>query len=1007
MQTCEIMKNKSKKVFDIFYSWNFGSINIRTGDEKSEGSKMYMVTKNVASKNLLFCSLQEVRYRNNGDKIISLDTGESYAFKWSGPKRRRDAGVGVLIKKCDEVSCEDPDIMNPRLIAMNLKVCGFNIRLVNAYAPTDSDSSESKKDEFYRLLRKACITQKNQKLIVTGDFNATTSVSLTKCNYNGTQIIDDPLCNDNGSRIKTFCRSMKLSMSQTYFEHPLEERYTWFSSDGKTKKVLDYVLVNELIQNYIKECKVCQNFDIESDHRMVITSVCSPKTKKARRKVRQKQIVKQKLDENALKNEDTRKKFVQWVTKSILETGIDESIDKSNTIIKTLNSAAQATLPNKRKNNKTNETWKDDIDLNALLSERSVTAHGSVDFKRLTKLIKRRVNHLRNEKIKAEADIINEHANRKEVEQLFRKFKSDNSSFKNERPISKCEPSKLKAYFHKHFTSPQIEEEPIELEDVPEFITKLKQISTQKLNVMPPEEKEIVEVIKNLKETKASNDIPIAFIKCATDSKEFITEIVQLYQSVWETNVIPKCWGHSKLVALWKGASKGKSNDATSYRGLQIGSSLCKILSIIIINRLKCWYDSQLLDQQQGFRAGRGTTDGIFIAKRVQQITDKMKKPVFLLFVDLTAAFDHVERAWLFKTIYQRFSNEEERKLIRLIESLYSFTTTALAETPDDIFRLTSGVRQGGPESPMLYNLYMDYVMRIFMNASQKQNIRFLKLKFYIPRSASGTGRDTTGMQLVDWIGYADDLLLFFEDEKSLCKGIKLLDEIFDRYRLSINVTKTKSMILNNQYRQTNYPKCISKLRGEELVNVTNYRYLGCEIKYDEPTTGDAELTLRYDAADSKFYSLSRNILNRKIKLKTRTMMLNSLVRSRMVYGCQTWCLTSTQTKKMDSNYFTYLRKMATGGYRRKEGSWSYVHTNEQLLNMSGTTSVNTFVHKQQKKYVAHLVRRPNTCMMKQLLFNSNKSKKRGQLNTLLTSVIRNERCLAEELFKNALERKF
>ena len=148
--------------------------------------------------------------------------------------------------------------------------------------------------------------------------------------------------------------------------------------------------------------------------------------------------------------------------------------------------------------------------------------------------------------------------------------------------------------------------------------------------------------------------------------------------------------------------------------------------------------------------------------------------------------------------------------------------------------------------------------MRIFMNASQKQNIRFLKLKFYIPRSASGTGRDTTGMQLVDWIGYADDLLLFFEDEKSLCKGIKLLDEIFDRYRLSINVTKTKSMILNNQYRQTNYPKCISKLRGEELVNVTNYRYLGCEMKYDEPTTGDAELTLRYDAADSKLFIVKK-----------------------------------------------------------------------------------------------------------------------------------------------------
>ena len=73
----------------------------------------------------------------------------------------------------------------------------------------------------------------------------------------------------------------------------------------------------------------------------------------------------------------------------------------------------------------------------------------------------------------------------------------------------------------------------------------------------------------------------------------------------------------------------------------------------------------------------------------------------------------------------------------------------------------------------MLYNLYMDYVMRIFINACQKQNIRFLNLNYYIPSSVSrsNTSRDTTGVQIVDWSGYADDLLLFFEDEQSLCNG--------------------------------------------------------------------------------------------------------------------------------------------------------------------------------------------------------------------------------------------
>ena len=39
-----------------------------------------------------------------------------------------------MIKICNEISFEDPDIATPKLLAMNLKICGFNVRLVNAYA---------------------------------------------------------------------------------------------------------------------------------------------------------------------------------------------------------------------------------------------------------------------------------------------------------------------------------------------------------------------------------------------------------------------------------------------------------------------------------------------------------------------------------------------------------------------------------------------------------------------------------------------------------------------------------------------------------------------------------------------------------------------------------------------------------------------------------------------------------------------------------------------------------
>ena len=43
---------------------------------------------------------------------------------------------------------------------MNLEIRRFNVRLVNVYSTTESDSSENKKNSFYMLLNKAGQTRK-------------------------------------------------------------------------------------------------------------------------------------------------------------------------------------------------------------------------------------------------------------------------------------------------------------------------------------------------------------------------------------------------------------------------------------------------------------------------------------------------------------------------------------------------------------------------------------------------------------------------------------------------------------------------------------------------------------------------------------------------------------------------------------------------------------------------------------------------------------------------------
>ena len=451
-------------------------------------------------------------------------------------------------------------------------------------------------------------------------------------------------------------------------------------------------------------------------------------------------------------------------------------------IVQILDSTASETLPKKSKSKTSRELWEDDTVLNELLKRRTQSDIQSLEQKIISKKIKKRVRQLRNEKLRIEAEEINDYAGKRQVEKLYRTIKADGATFKNTRQEIECDPTKLKEYFKQHFNHMIDKDGPIELTDAPAFITKLQEVNID-IRTAPPDHQEVREVLTHLKNGKAANDIPAAYLKYAAQSEELIGEMVRLYSIVWNTHQIPKSWGHSILVALWKGSANGKIDDPKAHRALQIRSTFCKTLIIIIINRIKNWYDFQLLDQQQGFRSGRGTADGIFITKRVQQITDQMKKSTFLLFVDLTAAFDHVVRKWMFQSIYQGFPPGADTTLIELLEALYSYTTASLAETPDDIFELLLGVRRGGPESPPLYNLLMDYVMRIFMDVCEKREIKFLRLNYRI-RSTATTREDrakssAVGTHDTDWVGCADDLNLLFEDNENLQRGLQAHHETF------------------------------------------------------------------------------------------------------------------------------------------------------------------------------------------------------------------------------------
>ena len=137
-----------------------------------------------------------------------------------------------------------------------------------------------------------------------------------------------------------------------------------------------------------------------------------------------------------------------------------------------------------------------------------------------------------------------------------------------------------------------------------------------------------------------------------------------------------------------------------------------------------------------------------------------------------------------------------------------------------------------------------------------------------------------------------------------------------------------------------------------------------------------------------------------KINIKIRVQILNSLVRSRITYSCQTWSVTKNQLAKMTSTYMSFLRKMTKGRYRRKENSWSFVLTNEDLIRIAKTTDLSTYIKEQQRNFVRKIIAEDNRNFAKRLMFNNDRSIKTGPTTTLLSSVLKNETCTPDELFR-------
>lgn len=202
-----------------------------------------------------------------------------------------------------------------------------------------------------------------------------------------------------------------------------------------------------------------------------------------------------------------------------------------------------------------------------------------------------------------------------------------------------------------------------------------------------------------------------------------------------------------------------------------------KLYAAILLGRLRdAGSESRIWKTQFGFRSGRGTTDALFLIRRLMDNALATKHDgLVLLAMDLAKAFDSVSPEALLQAL-RRFGIPD--CFVDAVAAMYSNRTFCIRDcgATSESFPQHFGISQGCPLSPFLFAI----VMTVLLHDTATQ------LQQAFPDSQSGLH--------VDELVYADDTLLVGVSSDHVQAYMECIEAAGKNYGLAFNWRKLGSL---------------------------------------------------------------------------------------------------------------------------------------------------------------------------------------------------------------------
>ena len=475
---------------------------------------------------------------------------------------------------------------------------------------------------------------------------------------------------------------------------------------------------------------------------------------------------------------------------------------------------------------------------------------------------------------------------------------------------------------------------------------------------------EMARAIAGLKDGKApgGGGIPAEVWKHGGDN--LFSRLHQLITNAWEVGSVSLAWKDASIVTIYK---NGDRTDCGNYRGISLLSIAGNIFARILLNRVSTHITPEVFPETQcGFRGNRSTVDMIFCLRQLQEKCTEQDRPLYMVFVDFSKAFDAVGRTGLWQLL-RKYGCPE--KFTTMIEAPHTgmMANVSVGGEVSEPFSVTNGVKQGCVLAPTLFS--------VFLSPMLDEAFRDMGGGIYIQSRQSADlfnvahfkAKTKTTRILMRELLFADDSALVAQSAEEMQKIVDAFSDASKKFGLKITIKKTEVLYQPNSTRTREEDIMVD---GNKLNSVLEFIYLESTISSDGCI--DDEIQRRMAKASASLGRLRQRLWNNHhVSMRVKGKICRAIVLSTLLCGDDR-C--TVQVKKLHAFMMRHLRSIM-------KITWMDKVTNKEILERTGLPSMEDLLIKKNLGWTGHLMGMSPDRLPKQVLYSqlSSGHRKRGR----------------------------